>query len=121
MPPGKRDEKEKQIDKIIRKMEHYKISELLNNYCERKNKCYRFLKASRRNKKLAFRNNASSRSRILKVNNTLIDSAKDLDIMYNFKTFWYFTKFSFHQEWNEVWLLVIDIVYASCLTSCRTT
>ena len=87
MLPGKIDEKDKQIDKIIRKMEHYKISELLNNYCERKNKCYRFLKASRRNKKLAFRNNASSRSCISKINNTLIDSAKDLDIMYNFKTF----------------------------------
>ena len=38
-----------------------------------------------------------------------------------FETFWYFTKFSFHQEWNEVRLLVINNVNISCHTSCRTT
>ena len=32
-----------------------------------------------------------------------------------------FTKFSFHHKWNEAWLLVINKVYASCLTICRTT
>ena len=39
----------------------------------------------------------------------------------HFETFWYFTKFSFHHKRNEAWLLVINMVYTSCLTSCRTT
>ena len=38
-----------------------------------------------------------------------------------FENFWYFTKFSFHHKWSEAWLLVINMVYMSCLTSCRTT
>ena len=37
-----------------------------------------------------------------------------------FKTFLYFTKFSFHKKRNEAWLLVIKMVYTSCLASCRT-
>ena len=32
-----------------------------------------------------------------------------------------FTKFFFHHKWNELWLLVINMVYTNCLTSCRTT
>ena len=35
--------------------------------------------------------------------------------------FWCFTKFSFHQKWNEAPLLVINMVYTGCLTSCRTS
>ena len=38
-----------------------------------------------------------------------------------FMTFWCFTKFSFHRKWSNAWLLVINMVYISCLTSCRTT
>ena len=33
--------------------------------------------------------------------------------------FWCFTKFSFHHKWNEAPLLVINMVYTGCLTSCR--
>ena len=29
----------------------------------------------------------------------------------HFQTFWCFTKFSFHQRWNEARLLVINIIY----------
>ena len=36
-----------------------------------------------------------------------------------FETF--FTKFSFHHKWNKAWLIVINMVYTICLTSCRTT
>ena len=36
-----------------------------------------------------------------------------------FETFWYYIKFSFHHKWNGPWLLVINMVYTSCLTSCR--
>ena len=46
--------------------------------------------ANRRNKKLTFKNNAPFRSCISKINNTLIDNAKDLDIvmpMYNLLEF----------------------------------
>ena len=32
--------------------------------------------------------------------------------------FWCFTKFSFHHKWNEAPLLVINMVYTGCLTSC---
>ena len=32
-----------------------------------------------------------------------------------------FNKFSFHHKWNEVQLLLINMVYTSCLTSCQTT
>ena len=42
--------------------------------------------ANKRNKKLTFKNNASFRSCISKINNTFIDSGEDLDIvirMYN--------------------------------------
>ena len=42
--------------------------------------------AKTRNKKLTFKNNASFRSCISKINNTFVDNAKDLDIvmpMYN--------------------------------------
>ena len=39
--------------------------------------------------------------------------------------FWEFLilyhKFYFHHKWNEAWLLVINMVYTSCLTSCQTT
>ena len=35
--------------------------------------------------------------------------------------FWCFTKFSFHHKWNEAPLLVINMVYTGCLTSCRTS
>ena len=35
--------------------------------------------------------------------------------------FWCFTKFSFQHKWNEAPLLVINMVYTGCLTSCRTS
>ena len=35
--------------------------------------------------------------------------------------FWCFTKFRFHHKWNEAPLLVINIVYMGCLTSCWTS
>ena len=38
-----------------------------------------------------------------------------------FETFWCSTKFSFYCKWNEVLLLVINMVYTNCLTSCQTT
>ena len=38
-----------------------------------------------------------------------------------FETFRCFTKFSFHHKWNNGRLLLISMVYTSCLTSCRTT
>ena len=38
-----------------------------------------------------------------------------------FETFRCFTKFSFQDMWNDFWLLLINIVYTSCLTSCQTT
>ena len=31
------------------------------------------------------------------------------------------TKFSFHHKWYEAWLLVINMVYASCLKNGQTT
>ena len=31
------------------------------------------------------------------------------------------TKFLCHHKWNESWLLVINMVYTSCLTCCQTT
>ena len=37
------------------------------------------------------------------------------------ETFWFLTKFSFEEKWNEAWLLVINMVYTSCLASCWTT
>ena len=37
------------------------------------------------------------------------------------ETFCYFTKFSFPHKWNKAWFLVINMVYTSCLTSCRAT
>ena len=38
-----------------------------------------------------------------------------------FETFWCFTKFSFHQKWDDMRLLLKNMVYMSCLTSWRTT
>ena len=38
-----------------------------------------------------------------------------------FETFWCFTKFSFHHKRNNAWLLQINMVYTSYLTSCQTT
>ena len=38
-----------------------------------------------------------------------------------FWDFFMFYKFSFNHKWIELWLLVINIVYTSCLTSCQTT
>ena len=35
-----------------------------------------------------------------------------------FGIFWCFTKLSFQHEWSESWLLVINIVYTTCLMSC---
>ena len=32
-----------------------------------------------------------------------------------------FTKFFFHHNWNDGRLLLINMVYTSCFTSCRTT
>ena len=29
--------------------------------------------------------------------------------------------FFFHHKWKEAWLLVTNVVYMSCLTSCLTT
>ena len=37
-----------------------------------------------------------------------------------FKTFWRFTKFSFHGKWNNERLLLINMVYTSSPTSCQT-
>ena len=37
-----------------------------------------------------------------------------------YRTFWYFAKFSFHHKSKEAWLLIINMVYTSCLTSCQT-
>ena len=34
---------------------------------------------------------------------------------------WYFAKFSFYHKWNNAWLLVINMVYKSYLTSCWST
>ena len=43
-------------------------------------------------------------------------------IMFKYvETFWCLSRFSFHYKWNKAWLLVINMVYTSCLTSCRTT
>ena len=39
-----------------------------------------------------------------------------------FIIFWDFSMFytfSFHQKWNDGWLLLIKMVYMSCLTSCQ--
>ena len=38
-----------------------------------------------------------------------------------FDTLRCFTKLSFHDKWNDGQLLRINMVYTSCLTSCRTT
>ena len=38
-----------------------------------------------------------------------------------FETFWWFTKFSFQQKWNDARLLLMNMVYTSFLTSCRMT
>ena len=43
-----------------------------------------------------------------------------LDSKY-FETFWCSTKFSFYCKWSEVLLLVINMVYTNCLTTCQTT
>ena len=40
---------------------------------------------------------------------------------YYFETLWCFTKFFFQHKWNEVRLLVINMVYTSCLSSTPTT
>ena len=44
-----------------------------------------------------------------------------ISILRYFETFWCFTKFSFHHKRNDVRLLLKNMVYTSCLTSCRTT
>ena len=38
-----------------------------------------------------------------------------------FETFRCFTKFFFRSKRNDAQLLLINMVYTSCLTSCRTT
>ena len=38
-----------------------------------------------------------------------------------YETFRCFTKFSFRCKWNDVRLLLTNMVYTSCLRSCRTT
>ena len=40
-----------------------------------------------------------------------------------FIIFWDFhlLRFSFHHKWNDAQLLLINMVYTSCLTSCQTT
>ena len=38
-----------------------------------------------------------------------------------FETFWCFTKFVFHCKWNDAQLLIMNMVYTSCLTSSQTT
>ena len=40
---------------------------------------------------------------------------------YYFETFWCFAKFSFNHKWNDARLLLINMVYKSCLMSYRTT
>ena len=37
------------------------------------------------------------------------------------RLFLYFFKFYVSHKWNEEWLLVMDMVYTSCLASCWTT
>ena len=39
---------------------------------------------------------------------------------YNFEMLLYFIKFFSHHKWNEVWLLVINMVYTSCLMILET-
>ena len=49
---------------------------------------------------------------------------KDADLQsfpWYFETFWCFMKFSFHHKWNDARLLLMSMVYTSCLTTCRTT
>ena len=38
-----------------------------------------------------------------------------------FDAFGCFNKFFFHCKWNDVRLLLINLVYTRCLTSCQTT
>ena len=38
-----------------------------------------------------------------------------------FRELWWFAKFSFHLRWNDGWLLLINMVYPRCFTSCWTT
>ena len=38
-----------------------------------------------------------------------------------FETFWSFTNFSFYHKWKDTQLLLLNMVYTSCLTSCRMT
>ena len=47
--------------------------------------------------------------------------AATISFMFFFETFRCFTKFFFHHKWNDGHLLLISMVYASCLTSCWTT
>ena len=51
---------------------------------------------------------------------------KSWNVIYNhfhkyFETLWCFTKFSFDHKRNDARLLLINMVYKSCLTSCQTT
>ena len=43
------------------------------------------------------------------------------DDPYHFETLWCFTTFSFHHNWNDARLLLIRMIYTSCLTGCQTT
>ena len=79
------------VNKNIR----FKTSTVRSNLCDYSDACIVVKKtitvertndANKRNKKLTFKNNASFRSCITKINNTFIENAEDLDIvmsMYN--------------------------------------
>ena len=48
-------------------------------------------------------------------------SYSDQSVSEGFETFRCFTIFSFHHKWNDGRFLLINMVYTSFLTSCRTT
>ena len=45
---------------------------------------------------------------------------RELQPLSYFETFWCFNKFSFHHKWNDGQLLLINMVYTSCLMSSQT-
>ena len=54
-------------------------------------------------------------------NNHLTSTSSSRITFITISEFWCFTKFFFQQEWNDAWLLLINMVYTSCLTSSQTT
>ena len=93
-----------------------KIDHLLQENFNKESKCYSQHSDNENHKSV------SNPCKTIALNDSNFENDEPFLIDQNtMSTFWCSAKFFFHHKWNEVQLLVLNVVYTSCLTSCWTT